>query len=103
MEQVSHRIAGGVALISIALAFIITRFAHEQYYGPIILMCVGAIMIALSFLAAREQRKIPVVGILLAALGVALIIEVVFGRTDIIIAVVLPAIVAATGLKMIWG
>jgi uncharacterized membrane protein HdeD (DUF308 family) len=100
-DRKSH-IAEGIALIGISIAFAITCFTVHKYYGPILLLCIGAIMIALSFLAEKQERKPPVVGVLLVILGAALLVEIISSGKEVVLTVLLLIVVAAEGVKMLF-
>lgn len=100
MENNKSHVAEGISLICIAIAYALHTLTIHKYYGPVLLLCVGAVQIAFSFLPEKTQRKIPVVGIITMALGVSLLIVVVGGGRDVIMAALLSIIVAATGVRM---
>ncbi|MCX6356086.1 MAG: hypothetical protein NTZ78_14470 [Candidatus Aureabacteria bacterium] len=102
IERKSH-VAEGIVLISIAVAFTLTYYTTYKYYGSILLFCIGGIMIALSFLPKKEERKIPMAGIILMILGGALLIEVLSGGQEVILTMLLLIVVAAAGVRMLFS
>lgn len=102
MEDTRSHVAEGISLICIAIAYALHTLTIHKYYGPILLLCIGAIQIALSFLPEKAERRIPVIGIITTALGVSLLIAVVSGGRDVIMATLLSIIVAATGVRMMF-
>jgi uncharacterized membrane protein HdeD (DUF308 family) len=102
MEESRSHIAEGVSLICIAIAYALHTLTIHKYYGPVLLLCVGVLQIAFSFLPEKAQRKIPVVGIITVALGVSLLIVVISGGRDVIMAALLSIIVAAIGVRMMF-
>jgi len=101
IERKSH-VTEGIVLISIAVAFALTYFTVYKYYGSVLLLCIGGIMIALSFFPKKEERKIPIAGGILVLLGGALLIEVLSGGQEVILTVLLLIVVAATGVRMLF-
>jgi uncharacterized membrane protein HdeD (DUF308 family) len=102
MQENRPRIAEGISLICVAIAYALHTLTIHKYYGPVLLLCVGALQIAFSFLPEKAERRIPVIGIITVALGVSLLIVVVSGGRDIIIAALMSIIVAATGVRMMF-
>jgi len=101
MNEKGRHISEGVSLISIAVAYALHTLTDYRYYGPIILICVGVLQIVLPLLAEREGRRIPFIGIVTVALGVSLLIVVISGGQEKIIAGLMSVIVAAAGVRML--
>ncbi len=102
MEGNRSHLAEGVSLICIAIAYVLHTLPDYKYYGPVLLLCVGVLQVALSFLPEKAQRSIPVAGIITIVLGVSLLIVVISGGRDVIMAVLMSIIVAATGVRMMF-
>ncbi|MCX6356722.1 MAG: hypothetical protein NT045_02415 [Candidatus Aureabacteria bacterium] len=100
-EKKSH-VHEGIVLIASAVAFAVAYFTVHKYYGPVILLCVGAIMIALSYLAEKEKRRAPVAGVIAVVLGISLLIELLSGGQEVIITALLLVIVAGAGVRMLF-
>ncbi|MEJ2744324.1 MAG: hypothetical protein P8123_01355 [bacterium] len=102
MENNRPLIAEGISLICVAIAYALHTLTIHKYYGPVLLLCVGALQIAFSFISKKDERRIPVVGVITVVLGVSLFIVVVSGGRDVIIAALMSIIVAATGVRMMF-
>lgn len=102
MENHRSHVAEGISLICVAIAYALHTLTIYKYYGPALLLCAGALQIAFSCLPEKAERRIPMVGIITVALGISLLIVVLSGGTDVIIAALMSIVVAATGVRMMF-